>query len=120
MNTDQIAEIRDALHEAIDCTSETWLTLEVSDDCDKWLQVIDRTINAAYPYQEYPEVILQDMLASPQVREVSSWEPEKFVEIKFHEIELDEIVTWVDSYFVKALGCAEGDYHLDIEYETSN
>lgn len=117
MNADQIAEIRPALREVLDGGPDTCLTLEVTGDSDKWLQITDRTLNAAYPHKDPPETKLKSLLSSPLVREISSWEAGKFVTIEFIKVEVTETSSWIDTYFVSVLGCLEGNYHLDVGFE---
>jgi len=45
-NADQIAEIRPAIREAIAGAPHTCVTLAIEGEPDKWMQVVDHTINA--------------------------------------------------------------------------
>jgi len=65
MNADQIAEIRPAVVEAINGAPDTCVTLEVEGASGKWMQIVDRTINAAYPHRESPEEKLKSSISVP-------------------------------------------------------
>lgn len=55
MSADQLAEIRPALREVVEGAPDTCATFEVAGDSERWMQVIDRTVNAAYPHSDSPE-----------------------------------------------------------------
>jgi|688.fasta_scaffold1551838_1 hypothetical protein len=116
-NADQLAEIRPALREVVNGSPNTCATLEIEGDSTKWLQIVDRTINAAYPYSESPEVRLNVFLTSPQSPKLINWEVGKFVTFEFPQIEVNTVSVWIDSYFVHALDCPSGDYHVDMMIE---
>ena len=116
MNADQIAEIRPAIREAIDGAPDTCATLEVQGDPGKWMQVADRTINAAYPHEDHPQERLKALPALAGLQ-VTSWEARKFATFELLKLELSPVAHWVDAYFVAVLGCTAGDYHLDTACE---
>lgn len=116
MNADQIAEIRPALREVMDGAPDSCVTFEVEDDQDKWLQVVDHTINAAYPYADNPE---QRLKALPGVLglSITGWEAQKFATFELPEWDVTSLAGWIDAYFVAVLACEAGDYHVDVTYE---
>jgi hypothetical protein len=117
MNADQLAEIRPALREVIEGAPDTCATLAVEGDADKWVQVVDRTINAAYPHSDNPqERILR--LGLPEVSgELVTWEAGKFATFELSQFQPDDVALWLDAYFVLVTGCACGGYHLDVTIE---
>ena len=117
MNADQIAEIRPALREVIDGAPDTCLTFEVEGNQTRWLQVVDHTINAAYPHAEEPEPRLGALPKVSGLR-LTGWEAHKFVTLELPDWDVGSLATWIDAYFVAVLACEAGDYHIDVTYET--
>ena len=117
MNADQIAEIRPALREAIDGAPHCCVTFEVEADPERWLQVVDHTINAAYPHADDPEPRLKTLPGVSGIR-ITGWETQKFVTLELSEWDLGSLGEWIDAYFVSVLACEAGDYHVDITCET--
>ena len=116
MNDDQIAEIRPAIREAIEGAPNTCITFEVAGVSGKWMQVVDRTINAAYPHEDHPQ---NRLTAMPTVAglEVTGWEARKFATFEMPELDVTVLARWIDAYFIGVLACAAGSYHLDITSE---
>ena len=116
MNADQIAEIRPSLREVIDGAPDNCVTFEVHGGSGQWLQVVDRTINAAYPHEDHPEERLK---ALPPLGGlwISNWEARKFSTFELPALEVTPLAYWIDAYFVAVLSCTAGDYHLDITFE---
>lgn len=116
MNSDQLAEIRPALREVFKAGPNSCVTLEAEGDQEKWLQVVDHSINAAYPHADAPE---PRMKALPEVSglKITGWEAEKFVTLEFPDRDARSIAEWIDAYFIAVLGCKAGDYHVDITYQ---
>jgi hypothetical protein len=117
MNADQIAEIRPALREVIDGAPDTCVTFEVEGNQARWLQVVDHTINAAYPHAEEPEPRLGALPRVSGLR-LTGWEAHKFVTLELPDWDVGSLATWIDAYFVAVLACEAGDYHVDVTYET--
>ncbi len=88
----------------------TCVTLEVQGDADRWVQVLDKSINVAYPFAEEPLA----MLKAPQVTKIVCWEAHLFATFEFAELEEQSAADWIDAYFVECLGCPPGDYRLEI------
>ncbi len=119
MNADQIAEIRPALREVIEGAPDCCVTIEVEADPEKWLQVVDHTINAAYPHADDPGSRLKRLPGISGIR-VTGWEARKFVTLDLPEWEIGSLAEWIDAYLVSVLSCEVGDYHVDITYELLN
>jgi hypothetical protein len=117
MNADQIAEIRPALREVVDGAPDTCATLEVEGDPEKWIQVVDRTVNAAYPHSDHPAERVSKSGFSPLSAQVVAWESGKFATFEFSEMEVNAVSEWIDAYFVRVIGCTPGEYHLDVAFE---
>lgn len=117
MSADQIAEIRPAVRESIEGKPHTCVTLEVEGHPGKWLQIVDGTINAAYPHGDHPEQRLRSFGSAALQAKLAKWEPGNFVTFEVTGEDLVAISHWIDEYFVQMLGCAAGEYHLNIGYE---
>jgi hypothetical protein len=117
MNADQIAEIRPAIREAITGAPHTCVTLEIEGEPDKWMQLVDRTINAAYPHRDSPEDRLKSLPLVPRLIKVAGWEAQKFATFEFDGLEATTLAHWIDAYFVAILSCAPGEYHVDVTSE---
>jgi len=116
MSADQIAEIRPAIREAIEGAPETCATLEVAGSPGKWMQVVGRTINAAYPHEDHPH---QRVSTLPSVAglKLTGWEARKFASFELPELDVAVLAPWIDAYFVGVLACPAGDYHFDISLQ---
>jgi hypothetical protein len=117
MNADQLAEIRPALREVIAGAPDTCATLEVVGAAESWVQVVARTVNAAYPHTDSPEERLRRLELPPLSATLVSWEARKFATFEFAQLEVEAVARWIDAYFVRVLGCVEGAYHLDVATE---
>jgi hypothetical protein len=116
MSADQIAEIRPAMREAIEGAPDTCITFEVAGVPSKWMQVVDRTINAAYPHDDHPQNKLTAMPALPGLK-VAGWEARKFATFELPGLDVTILPGWIDAYFINVLACTAGEYHLDITTE---
>jgi len=116
MNADPLAEIRPALREVIEGAPDTCATLEVEGDSERWMQVVDRTVNAAYPHSDSPEERVRRLGLPPLSAKLVGWEAGKFATFEFAQLEVKAVAEWIDAYFVRVIGCAD-EYHLDIACE---
>ena len=117
MNADQLAEIRPALREVIEGAPDTCATLEVEGDSERWMQVVDCTINAAYPHSDSPDERVSRLglpSLSPKARQL---EAGTFATFEFAQIDVNVVAEWIDAYFVRVIGCTDGEYHLDVAIE---
>jgi hypothetical protein len=114
MNTEQIAEIHAALRRALEGAPDICVTLEVTGQRERWMQIVDFTVNAAYPHTMQPEEMLKTLPRLAGKGEIVSWEPGKFATFQFHALEPDSLTKWIDAYFVGILDCVPGEYHLDV------
>lgn len=117
MNADQIAEIRPVIREVVAGAPDTCATLEVAGAPEKWMQIVDRTINAAYPHTDHPEENVRSLGISLHSAKLVAWESSKFATFEFPELQQDVASAWIDAYFVRMIGCTEGEYHLDVTFE---
>ncbi|MFN0052932.1 MAG: hypothetical protein ACKV0T_12145 [Planctomycetales bacterium] len=116
MNADQLAEIRPALREVVEGAPDTCVTFEVAGDPNRWIQVVDRTVNAAYPHADHPEERISRLELPPVSAMLVSWEAHKFATFEFAQIDLKAVAEWIDAYFVRVIGCTDGEYHLDVAF----
>ena len=117
MNADQIAEIRPAIREAIKGAPSTCVTLQVTGEPAKWIQIVDHTLNAAYPHGLNPNESVKVLPKLALRGNVVSWESGKFATFQFDDMEPTRLAHWIDAYFVGILDCAVGEYHVDVACE---
>jgi Uncharacterized protein containing a TIR (Toll-Interleukin 1-resistance) domain len=116
VNADQIAEIRPAIHEAIKGAPGICVTLQVTGETGKWIQIVGQEVNAAYPHTMGPEERVK-VLPKPGHNKIVAWEPTKFATFEFGRLEPTSLAHWIDAYFVNILNCVPGEYHLDVVCE---
>ena len=117
MNADQIAEIRPAIREAIQGAPSTCVTLQITGEPAKWIQIVADTVNAAYPHTLDPQEKLNTLPKLAGHGKVVGWETGKFATFQFDKMEPTSLAHWVDAYFVSVLGCLPGEYHVDVACE---
>ncbi len=117
-NADQIAEIRPSLREVIAGAPKTCVTFEVDSSPSKWLQVVNRTVNAAYPHSDPPMNKVENLSPRLLPTRIDSWKPGEWVTIEFPEFDATAMAHWIDAYFVQILDCPFGEYHLNDEFIT--
>ena len=114
MNADQIAEICPALREAVEGAPDACATLSVEGHPERWMQLVDRTINAAYQYSDSPKERMCRLDLPPLVVNMVSRKAGKFATFEFAQVEIKVLAEWIDAYFVHVMGCTDGEYHLDV------
>lgn len=114
MNADQIAEIRPAIREAIEGAPDICVTLEIEGEPKKWMQIVDRTINAAYPHGDVPDGRVKCLGSAHLLTKVVAWEAGKFATFEFVELSTTLLAPWIDGYFVDVLNCDPGRYHINV------
>jgi hypothetical protein len=117
MNTEQLAEIRSALSEVVQGAPDTCATLQAEGDPDKWVQMLDHTINAAYPHSDNPEERTRKSGLPSLSAELLDWEPGKFATFEFADLEENGVTAWIDGYLAHVIGCGDGAYQIDITFE---
>ncbi|CAN5904816.1 hypothetical protein BH11VER1_BH11VER1_06810 [soil metagenome] len=117
MNADQLAEIRPILREVLEGAPDMCATLEVEGDSERWMQVVDRTINAAYPHVDSPEERVSKLGLPSLSEKLVCWEAGKFATFEFPQLEANSVTEWIDAYFVRVIGYTDGEYHLDVTIE---
>lgn len=115
MSADQIAVIRPALQEALRGAPDLCATLELDGNADKWVQFVDDTINAAYPYDIEPQEIVKCLPTMAGISLVG-WEARKFATFKIVATDPQSLARWIDAYFVGVLDCP-ADYDLNVACE---
>jgi hypothetical protein len=117
VSADKIAEIRPALRDAIDGAPDTCVTLSVAGDSTKWVQIVARMVNAAYPHYSDPAERAKTLPALSWKSQVVNWESGKFATFEFEKLEPTSLAHWIEAYFVTVLDCVPGQYHIDITCE---
>ncbi len=73
MNLDFSAAVHPLLREVASGPPGTCATIELCADSSKWIQFVDLAINAAYPFEDAPEIRLPELLERPVILDVSSF-----------------------------------------------
>lgn len=118
MRADQISVICPAIREVQSGGPDLCATFEVVGNQDKWVQYTIGTINAAYPYKEHPQLLIEPLAEINPRHEISisSWKAGTFVTIDFPENDPTKISKWIDFYLIGVLKCAD-DYSVDVTIE---
>jgi hypothetical protein len=119
MNSDQLAEIRPALREALGGGEDYCVTFEVSGDESTWIQFVANTLNCAHRRAEAPplEALPSSLVSALGGIKIANWEARKFVTYEIGAPEVEPLARLIDSIFTDQLGCTPGAYHLDVRHE---
>ena len=117
MGADQVAAIRPLLSEAIDGPPSTCVTFEVDGDTSKWVQFIDWTVNAAYPFTTAPQFDREVLECNTAKAHVTQWEPGKFVTFDISHSASSDVAEWIDRYFVRILRCSDDYYDVNTSFD---
>lgn len=115
MSTTSIATIHPALQKAMEGAPDLCVTLALKGNADKWVQFINNTINAAYPYDIAPEKILQGLPPIAGFNKID-WKARQFATFEISAVDALTLARWIDTYFFGVLDC-RANYDLDITYE---
>ena len=118
MSADQISEISPAIREVQSSAADLCATFEIVGSQDKWVQYTKGTINAAYPYKEPPQLLIEPFVeVQPKLTlNITSWESGKFVTLDFPQGEPVSISKFIDLYFIGIIKCVS-DYSVDVTIE---
>jgi hypothetical protein len=113
MNPDFSAAIYPLLREVASGPPGTCGTIELCADNNKWVQFMDQTINAAYPFEDDPETRLPELLKRSVVLEVSTFAEGSFLTLSVKDILDKAVIDWVEDYIVDVLGCDRSNLTVD-------
>ena len=106
---------QEAIHAAVTENHGFFVTLEATTDKEKWVQLTWDSINAAYPYQDKPTVLLKRLgIALPRLVEVSAWEPGQYVTFEHGADPLGPLVEFVERYVRDVLGVEPDERTLSV------
>jgi hypothetical protein len=115
MGADQVSEIAPAIREAIEGGPDTCVTFEVTGQPHRWVQFVDRTVNAAWPRADQPAIgDLLPSMTSDLAPTLASWEAHKYATFEFPHLDARAVAKWIDRYFVRVLQCEDDGYHVDV------
>jgi hypothetical protein len=78
-------------------------TLESVAEEEKWVQLMDCTLNCHYPYEESPESLFPDLCKHPIVAGFDGYEADVYMHISLKSMNPPEIVDWIERYFLEVL-----------------
>jgi len=123
MGLDQVSAIHPAIREVFEAAAggEEWCaTFELSSDPERWVQITSGSLNMAYPHEEQPDLLLQQVGMTRSTDLVLSvWEPHVYATFKYsRHLSTRDLAHLVDQLFVSVLKCADPDYPVDVEMFT--
>lgn len=92
-------------------------TLTLEDDTEKWVQMMDCTINCHYPHEEDPESRFPGFFGLPLVAGFEGYDPELFMTVSLTEMNELEIVQWIERYYAEVLSVDLGKAKLKLRME---
>lgn len=117
MDPDFLAAVRPLLREVSSGPPGTCATIELCADSSKWVQFVDQTINAAYPFEDAPEIRFSELFERSVILDVSSFAAGSFVTLLVTDILDRAVIEWVEDYLVEVLGCDRTDLAVDMQIE---
>ncbi|MEM1083804.1 MAG: hypothetical protein AAGI48_06745 [Verrucomicrobiota bacterium] len=114
-STREIIEI--AVQAVIQEAGGNCATLESPTDSDKWIQIMDTTINCHYPHGESPETRFPELLGRPIVAALDSFESELFMTVSLQGMDPSKIADWIIDYFSAVLAIDTDKYRLRLRME---
>lgn len=119
MNSDQLAEIRRGIREAMSGGDDCCVSFQVAENDDIWTQFVGNSLNCAYTSHTPPAVEnlpIQLVLALGGVT-IMNWEAATFVTYELTSPSVDPLSRLIDFIFTAQLGCPPGEYPLDVRVE---
>ncbi|MBB5034626.1 hypothetical protein [Prosthecobacter vanneervenii] len=125
MGADQTAEIRPALRELFDAVANNesnadtlCVTFTVPEHPEIWVQVMNGTINAAYPRSSDPTDFLHStkLPAIPGLR-LESWQANQYATWLFSSCGVDSLAEFIDLLFTALHSSLADDYSIDVVIE---
>lgn len=115
--TDSAGLIRIAVQAAADRRGGNCATLTSKFDPERWLQLMENTVNAAYPHTEAPEQRCPKLFNSPMAAGLT-FEPGQYVTVPVDGMSVNEISTWIAAYFTEVLSVNLSNNPLGLKMET--
>jgi len=108
------AEILTAVRDANAAGPHACVTFTVAGNGDKYIQYIDGTLNAAYPRDEDPMVVMGG-LNLQEIGDLEAWDPGVFATFTVHDSDARQVAEWIHLYFVAVLECKPSEFDLKIK-----
>ncbi len=114
----QLATIRPYALQIIEAhADENWCaTFEADANAEHWVQLMQGTINAAYPYDDDPLERLESHGLSGQVGEMIAFEAKAYATFTLKEASVASSAEFVDAWFSTILAVGD-DYTVEAELE---
>lgn len=111
-HSDQLRRIRSALMDVKDRNGQAIVTLDVPGKHRKFVQVLDKLVNASYPSPAHPNDTIRDLSPYSKMLCIEEWKPHVFALLSFEVWDLDALALWIDQYFIRILECDADTYDL--------
>ncbi len=114
----QLATIRPYALEILEAhAEENWCaTFEANENSELWVQLLQGSINASYPYADDPLLRLGRHGLAEQVEEMIAFEANAYATFTLKEASVTSSAGFVDAWFSAILEAGD-DYTLDVQLE---
>lgn len=92
-------------------------TLESITDPEKWVQIMDSSVNCHYPHQEDPEHLFPEMLNHSVIAALEGYEPGLYMTVSMSDMNDPEITGWIEQYFSQVLSTDIQSSRLNLRME---
>ncbi|MEO7640058.1 MAG: hypothetical protein ABI919_11080 [Ramlibacter sp.] len=113
MSTSPIAQIADAIQEALAGAPDLCATFTLSDRPDCWVQFVGGVANAVYPGTAEPAALLARLGSGT----LQGWKAKEYLTVALALEDAQGIAQWIDRYFTEVLQASE-EYALDVSVES--
>ena len=105
-----LQDVINAVRDAADQEPDTMVTLTLSADDTKWLQILPDKINLAYPYENPPlEQLTAFGIANIEIAAVGFFEPGLFADFDTSAMSVQQMSEFLTAYLATAFGTVDLD-----------
>ena len=115
--TDSRGLIRIAVQAAVDRAGGNCATLESRFDSGLWVQIMDDTVNAAYPHPEAPEQLHPELFRESIIAKLLAHDPGSFMTVQVREMNPEAVTDWIAAYFSEVLSADLSNHPLRMKME---
>jgi hypothetical protein len=113
---DSINVIRRCIEDARAISPDICVDFYVADELHKFIQVFDCAINAICPSDCNPKQCESWLTSMTGSVRVFDWNGQGSAGFEYSNLDPEDLVAWLDRYFVEILGCNREGYLLDVSY----
>jgi hypothetical protein len=113
---DSINLIRRCIEDARAVSPDICVDFYVSGESRKFIQVFDSVINAIWPLDHNPAQCESWLTSVTGSLRVIDWKGQGSAGFEYSNLAPEDLVRWLDRYFVEILDCDPNGYLLDVTY----